>query len=255
MAFDRYEDLAALFNTWRLDRRRVMQTAAALGLSPAAAGETLTGAVPASAQESDKLLVTVSHQQLPNWVRNFNPLLDQDSSRWPTQAGSYEPLLIYNTMTSEIVPWLAESWEFSEDNKTITFTLRDGVTWSDGEPFSSKDVKFTLEYMIANEGLAGTENVRGVLPMVESVEAPDEKTVAVTFKQVFTLALYDIGEQMIVPEHLWKDVPDPVTFNNTAPVGTGPFKFVEHVGGDHLTVEANPDYHRGAPAIQRIIVK
>ncbi len=251
MAFDRYEDLAALFNTWRLDRRRLMQTAAALGLSAAAAGETLTGAVPASAQESDKLLVTVSHQQLPNWVRNFNPLLDQDSSRWPTQAGIYEPLLIYNTMTSEIVPWLAESWEFSEDNKTITFTLRDGVTWSDGEPFSSKDVKFTLEYMIANEGLAGTENVRGVLPMVESVEAPDEKTVAVTFKQVFTLALYDIGEQMIVPEHLWKDVADPVTFLNENPVGTGPFTEVGAFQPQYYEILKNPNYwQEGKPFIE-----
>ena len=80
MAIDRYEDLAQLFRTWRLDRRRLMQTATALGLSATAAGEAISHVAQVAAQESDKLLVTISHQQLPNWVRNFNPLLDQDSS-------------------------------------------------------------------------------------------------------------------------------------------------------------------------------
>jgi peptide/nickel transport system substrate-binding protein len=223
MAIDRYEDLAQLFHTWRLGRRRLMQTAAALGLSASSAGAALSRVAPAAAQASDKNLVTVSHQQQPSWIRNFNPLLDQDSSRWPTQGGIYEPMLIYNTATGETVPWLAEKWEFSPDNATITFTLRDGVNWSDGQPFSSKDVKFTFDYMIKNEALAGTESVRGVLPLIESVEAPNEKTVVVTFKEVYTPGLYDIGEQMIVPEHLWKDVDDPVTFANEQPVGTGPF--------------------------------
>lgn len=244
------EELARLFRTWRLDRRRLMQTAGAMGLSATAAGAALSRIEPTVAQESDFKLVTVSHQQLPNWTRNFNPLLDQDSSRWPTQGGIYEPMLIYNTATAETVPWLAESWEFSPDNATITFTLREGVSWSDGEPFSSKDVKFTFDYMIANEGLAGTEGIRGVLPFIESVEAPDEKTVAVTFKQVFTPALYDVGEQMIVPEHIWKDVDDPVTFLNETPVGTGPFTEIGAFQPQYYEVLKNPNYwQEGKPLI------
>src|SRR5215204_4391705 len=117
MTIERFEDLARVFRENRLDRRRLLQTAGALGLSASAAGGgTLSRIEPVAAQESDLKLVTISHQQEPSWNRAFNPLLDQNSSRWPTQGGIYEPMLIYNTMTSEIVPWLATAWEFSDDN-------------------------------------------------------------------------------------------------------------------------------------------
>jgi peptide/nickel transport system substrate-binding protein len=250
MTIESFDDLARLFRTNRLDRRRLLQTAGALGFSTTAAGAALSRIEPAAAQESDLKLVTISHQQVPNWTRNFNPLLDQDSSRWPTQGGIYEPMLIYNTATGEIVPWLASAWEFSDDSKTITFTLQEGVTWSDGEAFDSADVKFTFDYMIANEGLAGTEGIRGVLPSIESVEAPDEKTVAITFKQAFTPALYDVGEQMIVPEHIWKDVADPVTFLNETPVGTGPFTEIGAFQPQYYEILKNPNYwQEGKPYI------
>src|SRR5215211_4500846 len=87
MTIERFEDLARVFRENRLDRRRLMQTAAALGLSASAAGGTLSRIEPveAAAQESDLKLVTISHQQEPSWNRAFNPLLDQNSSRWPTQ--------------------------------------------------------------------------------------------------------------------------------------------------------------------------
>ncbi len=251
MAIDQYEELSHLFQNWRLGRRRLLQTAGALGLSASTAGAAFSRSAPAAAQASDKLLVTVSHQQQPSWIRNFNPLLDQDSSRWPTQAGIYEPMLIYNTATGETVPWLAESWEFSPDNAQITFTLREGVMWSDGQPFSSNDVKFTFDYMIAHEALAGTESVRGVLPLIASVEAPDAKTVVVTFSEVYTPGLYDVGEQMIVPEHLWKDVADPVTFANENPVGTGPFTEVGAFQPQYYEILKNPSYwQEGRPYVE-----
>jgi peptide/nickel transport system substrate-binding protein len=243
MTIERFEDLARVFRDNRLDRRRLLQTASALGLSATAASGTLSRIEGVGAQESDLKLVTVSHRQLPSWIRNFNPLLSDDSSVWPTQAGIYEPMLIYNTMTGETVPWLATAWEFSDDNTSINFTLRDGVMWSDGEPFTSKDVKFTFDLLMANEGLPGTQGIRGVLPFVESVEAPDEKTVAVTFKQVYTPGLYDIGEQMIVPEHIWKDVDDPVTFTNEEkPVGTGPFTEIGAFQPQYYEILKNPNY-------------
>lgn len=84
MSDERFTELARLFQTWQLDRRRLFQTASALGFSATAAGAALARIEPAAAQESDLKLVTVSHQQQPSWIRNFNPLLDQDSSRWPT---------------------------------------------------------------------------------------------------------------------------------------------------------------------------
>src|SRR5262245_35214576 len=107
MAIESFEELARLFRTWHLDRRRLLKTASALGLSATGAGAALPHPQPAAAQESTGKLLTVSHEQAATWTRNFNPLLDQNSSRWPTQGGIYEPMLIYNTATGEIVPWLA----------------------------------------------------------------------------------------------------------------------------------------------------
>lgn len=239
MPIARYEELAEIFRTYRLGRRRLLQTAGALGLTA-----TVVGRVPqaSAAQESDKLLMTISHQQVPSWTRVFNPLLDQDSSRWPTQGGIYEPMLIYNTATGELVPWLAEKWEFSPDNTQLTFTLRDGVNWSDGTPFTAKDVKFTFDFMLQHDALAGTESVRGVLPLVSSVEAPDDKSVVFTFSEVYTPGLYDVGEQMIVPEHIWKDVDDPVTFPNENPVGTGPFTEIGAFQPQYYEILKNPNY-------------
>ena len=94
---------------------------------------------------------------------------------------------------------------------------------------------------------------------VESVETPDEYTVVMTLKEPFApfQLLWTGGVTSIIPAHILGDGPDINTapFNTSAPVGTGPFKFVEHVGGDHLTVERNPDYHGGTAKLDRIIVK
>jgi peptide/nickel transport system substrate-binding protein len=241
MAFTTFDELARHFTTYRLPRRRLMQTAAALGLVTAA-GPALSRAAPAAAQESDLKLVTISHQNPPTWVRNFNPFLDPNSVIWPTQAGIYEPMIVFNTINGEIVPWLATEWGFSEDNTAISFTLREGINWSDGEPFTSADVKFTFEYLIANEGLPGTEGVRGVLPYIESVETPDDTTVVINFNQVFTPALYDVGEQMIVPEHIWQEIDDPVSALNENPVGTGPFTVIGPFQPQYYEIHKNPSY-------------
>lgn len=102
-------------------------------------------------------------------------------------------------------------------------------------------MKFTFDYLIANEGLAGTEGIRGVLPFVENIEAPDDTTVTFAIKQVCTPALYDIGEQMIVPEHLSKDVADPTTFTNENPVGTGPFTEIGAFQPQYYEIHKNPN--------------
>ena len=188
MTIERFEDLARLFRENRLDRRGCLQTAGALGLSATAAGGVLSRIEPleAAAQESDLKLVTISHQQLPSWIRNFNPLLDHELVGLAHPGGIYEPMLIYNTMTGEIVPWLATAWEFSDDNTDLTFTLREGVKWSDGEPFTSKDVKFTFDLLMENEGLPGTESVRGVLPVHRERRGAGREDRRLHLQQVYT---------------------------------------------------------------------
>ena len=114
------------------------------------AGSLFTGpaAAPGSAQTSPAppLTVTMGPRQAP-WKRVFNPFLKEEDTRWPSVAGIYEPLIVYNRATGAYVPWLATSFEWSTDNRKLRFALRSGVVWSDGIPFTAKDVAFTFGLM------------------------------------------------------------------------------------------------------------
>ncbi|HEX6291217.1 MAG TPA: ABC transporter substrate-binding protein [Herpetosiphonaceae bacterium] len=207
---------------------------------------------PAAAPTGDsKGIMTVSTQQQPTWVRNFNPF--SNAFLFPTVHGIYEPLMIYNVVKGELTPWLATEYAWSDDNKKLTFKLRDDVQWSDGQPFTAKDVVFTFNLLQKTSGLIGSGAVamNGDTAYVESVNAPDDQTVEFNFKQVFTPGLYDIANQDIVPEHIWKDVPDATKFTNDKPVGTGPFTEVTVFQNQIYQVEKNPNYwQEGKPYIQ-----
>ena len=85
--------------------------------------------------------------QTSAFTRNFNPLLEVGDVRWPSRGSMYEPLLIFNPLTGDYVPWLAESYRFSDDRMRLEFKIRRGVTWSDGKPFTARDVAFTFELL------------------------------------------------------------------------------------------------------------
>ncbi len=201
------------------------------------------------AASADDQLLTVSDQQQATWVRNFNPFAGDN--RWPTVAGIYEPMFIYNIATGKIEPWLATAWEWSNNNQELTFTVRDDVQWSDGTPFTAKDVAYTFNLMKENEGLQG--NGRAAIRFLDTIKATDDKTVVFTFKQVSTPAMYDIGAQMIVPEHIWSAVDDPVTFTNENPVATGPFTEILLFQDQVWELGRNPNYwQEGKPYIKGI---
>lgn len=245
-------DLATRVKKAEMDRRQLMLRALAFGA--AGATSVTLGNRTAGAQDVPKdELVTVSTEQQQTWLRNFNPLLNEGSVRWPTHAGIYEPLLVYNVINGETLPWLATAWEFSEDAKTLTFTIRDGVNWSDGTPLTARDVAFTFNLMKENTALTGgAGGARAVLDgYVTTIEAPDDTTAVFTFSEPFTPGLWDLGESMIVPEHIWKDVDDPVTFTNENPVGSGPFTEIGTFEAQYYEVLANPNYwQEGMPYIK-----
>lgn len=212
-------------------------TAAPEQPTAATADQPTTAAAPAGDG-----IMTLSVQQQPTWIRNFNPF--SSDFRAPTIHGMYEPMMIYNTVKGELMPWLATDFAWSADNKKLTLTLRDDVKWSDGQPFTAKDVAFTFNLFKNTDGLQGPggQAMNGDTAYVESVSAPDDTTVEFTFKQVFTPGLYDIVGQDIVPEHIWKDVADPVKFPNENPVATGPFTEVSLFQNQIYQVDKNPNY-------------
>lgn len=141
------------------------------------------------------------------------------------------------------IPELAASWQVSADGKTYTFKLQPNVLWHDSQPFTAADVKFTFETALLKFHARTKAALEAVL---DGIDAPDPGTVVFRFKQPYGpfLQRLDVVEASIIPKHLYggKDLEkDPAT---AKPVGTGPFKFVDYVKGDRVTLERNPTYFK-----------
>lgn len=145
-----------------------------------------------------------------------------------------------------------ENGGISEDGRTVTIRLRQGMRWHDGQPVTSADVRFTYDAIMNPKNTVDTRYPYE--DYIEAVETPDDDTVIIRFKQPFagwwTLFPY------VLPRHLLGDLEslDTAEFNR-APVGFGPFKFKEWISGDHITLEKNPDYWRGEPKVDTIYIK
>jgi peptide/nickel transport system substrate-binding protein len=194
-------------------------------------------------------VLVVSQEQQASWVRNFNPLTTATSARWPTLAGIYEPLFVFNSVRGEMVPWLATAREWRESNTVLRVTTRANVQWSDGQPFSAADVAFTFGLTKRFPAL----DRRGVWGFLESVQAVDARTVDFRFRRVFIPGADEIAAQQIVPEHTWKDVKDPIAFANEHPVATGPFTEVLRFENQVYELGRNPHYWQpGIPKVKAI---
>lgn len=176
------------------------------------------------------------------FVRNFNVF--GANSMVGARNMVYEPLMILNSMTSELEPWLAESYEFSDDGLTLTFNLREGVLWSDGEPFTADDVVYTFE---AVRDVAGVDSpalgaLTGDSAYVDSFTAVDDTTVQFVFNRINAPGVAELIDQEIVPEHIFSAQDDVLAFVNETPVGTGPFTEIVSFSTQSYQANANPNY-------------
>ncbi|MBI1802186.1 MAG: hypothetical protein HYR71_11230 [Chloroflexi bacterium] len=161
--------------------------------------------------------------------------------------------LLDRDFTGNIIPSLAESWSLV-DEKTLEFKLRKGVKFHNGEDFDANSVKFSIERMLNPDLKAGGRNQYA---SIDTVNIVDPFTVRIVLKKTDATVIQALsGLQMLPPNYL-KQVGD-VGFGK-APVGTGPFKFVEWVKDDHATVEANPNYwvgsFKGKPLVKTVIFR
>jgi peptide/nickel transport system substrate-binding protein len=185
------------------------------------------------------------------WKRAFNPFRDDTDTRWPASAGIYEPLLVYSRATRSYLPWLATAHKWDSGNAVLRFTVRPGVVWSDGSPFSSRDVVFTFDLMRRFPVL----DRQGVWGFLADVKAADAASVEFSFKRPYTPGFVSIATHPIVAEHRWKDVAQPASFDDPSPVGTGPFVEVRRFEPTVYELGRNPRYwQKDKPAVSALRV-
>lgn len=179
---------------------------------------------------------------------SLNPNLRSDDGAFSVAQNIYNKLITLDA-DYRVIPDLAETWDVSADGLAYTFRLAKNVRWHDGKPFTSADVQWSLT-ALAQSQTSGTE----VANRLAAIETPDVNTVVVRLKQVwapFIPALAWYGT-FILPKHIYENTDWTKNPANEQPIGTGPFKFVEWVKGDHITLAANPAYFKRGPYLDKV---
>ena len=165
-------------------------------------------------------------------------------------------VLLFNGLTAhdgdnQVVPGLAESWDYDETTYTYTFHIRDGIRWHDGEPFTAKDVQFTIEAIMDPDN--GPENAPNYED-VEEITVVDDQTISFRLAEP-NVAFLEYMTMAVLPSHLLEgeDMQESDFFRH--PVGTGPYKLERWDVGQSIVLTKNEDYYLGAPNIDTVIFK
>lgn len=235
---------------WRFLSLLLLVFLAPLGLGQAAV-----------AQAPKTLVIAIGADQT-----GMDPQTVQNNESGFVMSTIYDSIVNYKPGSSEVGPGLAESWTISPDGKVYTFKLRRGVKFHDGTPMNARTVAEDVDRAINPNNPCYVLNRKGVDTYddftfgsakdgtVAKMDVVDEYTLRFTLPQPNAPFLSSVAM-------VWQGIVSPTAtkkYNCDAgqrPVGTGPFKFVEAVRNDHITVEANRDYWGGRPKVDRIIFK
>ncbi len=153
------------------------------------------------------------------------------------------------------VPRLAESWEVSDDGRTWTIKLHEGITFSDGTPVTAETIKEFMEWMSSSEVMA--EWFAETLSM-ESIEVVDDLTLQYTTTDpIINSPDYDWAWWYQLQPEVWTQLSEDeiFTYEFYPPIGTGPYVVTEHMPGDYIIYDARPDYYQGKPPIDRVVLQ
>ncbi|WP_020579227.1 ABC transporter substrate-binding protein [Actinopolymorpha alba] len=223
--------------TGGLSRRALLRNAAFTGMSVAPVASLLAACEgsrsdPAGESEQDVKTLLLDHHggrvQSPDL---WNPLVSGFTNNAGFHQALAEPLFILNYESGEIEPWLGESFTSNDTLDVWTLTIKDGITWSDGEAYDADDIVFTIEVLLKNAEL---NNAAPMQEWVDKVRKVDKTTVEFTLKKPnprFQLDYFSVkihSSLVVVPEHIWRGK-DPLTFKNydkkqNWPVFTGPYQ-------------------------------
>ncbi len=185
--------------------------------------------------------------RLSNEPAHLNPMTSSDSYASAISELIFDSLVERDNATLAIKPSLAESWDIAPDHLTYTFHLRKGVTFSDGQPLTAQDVKFTFDKLM--EPATDAAALRNYYQDVASCEALDDYTVRFTCKKPYFKHLTMLGELRIMPKHVYGQGDFNTHPNNRKPVGSGPYVFEAWETGSQITLMRNEKYWRAKPQV------
>jgi peptide/nickel transport system substrate-binding protein len=234
-----------------MGRRKIATTTTALAAVVALAVIAIVAVAPAGAQDDSSN--GGKHTLKIGWAQNphtLNPFVGLDEESFTVWALNWDLLVNFSPKDLTPAPGIAESWDVSDDEKTVTFHLVQNATWSDGVPITSKDVKYSLE-VLGGEGALFTSYTDNIT----SITTPDDHTVVIKTSKpdariVGGLFIYTL------PQHIWGKVPVSELTGSYQPqlplVGSGPFIVTQFDPGKLLTMERNPDFRGPAPEFDKI---
>ena len=275
MSHNTIDQLVDQLKGGQISRRGFVRRATALGISASAAGMLAKGVVaqeasPAASFEATTSITrddyTAALQEEFQFsepesmggdiivvnitdISTLNATLSTDLySGWITGL-LFDGLVGRNVIDGSIVPSLADYWESAEDGVTYTFHLNPNATFHDGTPLTAADVEFSYQSVLAEDSLSVRRG--GVAATLRELVVVDDHTVQlIALEPSATFVSDAAGAFGILPKHIWESVPfadfggDPGTTGQdpSRVIGSGPFKFVEWVPNDHVTLEKNADY-------------
>jgi peptide/nickel transport system substrate-binding protein len=216
----------------------------AVAVVPAAAALALVAG--ATAQSEEKIVFTVGTDD----VDTFNPLVGVEVPDYEAWNLQYATLTDKAAADFAIEPGLAASWESSNDGKTYTYTLREGLQWSDGEPLTADDVAFTVNRSREEEWLNYSSTTQNL-----TAKAIDDRTVEIT--SAVPDPKFPSMDVYILPEHVWGklDKTQITKYEARDGVGSGPFTLAEYKSGQFWRMAVNPNYWKGQPAIDEVVFR
>lgn len=227
-------------------RTTAIAIAAAVGLAAAPASVALASETTDSVEQATASTLRISTS---GFIDSFNPFTSIYLAPTNALRYMYENLVQYSQEDGSPTEGLAEKWESQDGGAKWVYTIRGGMKWSDGEPITSEDVKWTYEQMMTDEVMATANG--SLVANFASVEAPDDHTLVINLKHA--QAAVPGTEIPVVPEHIWSKIDDPGKFaNDKDVVGSGPFILKSYSANETYVLEANPNFWRGKPEIDRI---
>ena len=241
-----------------------------LFLSTALMCTALTGCGSSGSETSEgeaKDTIVYSMNTAPQGI--FNPLISNLAMDHYVESVVYASLMTVNDQ-GELETYLADEYEVSDDQKTITYKINEDAKWHDGEDVTAEDIAFTFTSMASGDYTGGyygdVQNIKGAQDYhdgksseIEGIKVVDENTIEIEFEKVYAPAVTNLGTVQILPEHVWSEVAVGEWTNKTEllnnPIGCGPYKLTEYKSGSYVKFEATSDFFGGEAKTKNLVFK